>query len=548
MGIDKSGKVLFIIISALLIGCLLVPVQSLARTEMRYEIRGPGFVAGNDIYSSSSKQSIFHQQTGTATDFEALDINFPPLIDIPRATTVLGPATAGSGVVADGVTLGAGATANVLPFGLVNLAFPSIQQTVDQTYSVTETGFYTATFLGIPPPNSGAYEVTAGPGAFLSPVSPPEELVRNNLPFAEMYNIIPGYERQKGINKTLAAQNASKNQTATGKNDTGNITIKNSTLFSQSIVDLPLNGSTIRAQQAGQGTSLVIAGQEVAGLETSVPLDYAGHNVSSELLSYPYFPFAANSSTISNMTLLARLWRNAHLGTMGRAYEGDTSYPTWILPTEYTKSAIAMYNWYKVNDMALNYTQPGMQIMPRFWDLGVANPYSPAYDMIPDVGNMKDRTRPVKPANNTSYKNRSASQNSSNSTSLHQFFNSAPLFKSLKNITGVGDNAPLNNTTGTALPSSTMTGQMPYIPAGGPAGSGPGWEGIGPHQFGWVGGALSPYTTGPSKNINFPGRGGPDWPPFYWGFGRYKGYYSPLDIVHGTLGKCCYSSGSLVIR
>jgi hypothetical protein len=525
MGNNRLTRLLAILSLAFFIACLVLPGLSMARTEARYELRTGGVVFGNDLYSSNSMQCIFHQQTLNCTDIEVLDIDFPVFDDIPPAKTVLGPTTADDGEISDGAVETDGvSTANVLPFGLVNLAFPSIRETVNQTYSATSTGFYTSNFLGIPPPNEGAYEVTSGPGAFLSPVSPPQELVRNNLPFSEMYDLIPGYERQKGINKTLASQNVSKNQTPSGKNVTGNQTIKNSTLFDRSIVDLPLNGSTIRAQQTGPGTSLVIAGQEVTGLATSVPLTYAGHNVSSELLSYPYFPFAANSSTISNMTLLARLWRNAHLGTMGRAYEGDTSYPIWILPTEYTKSAIAMYNWYKVNDMALNYTLPGMRIMPRFWDLGVANPYSPAYNMIPDIGTINE-TQAVEPDNNTSNVNKSMQQLFSNAAQDSKLLNASTIVKDLKNITGEGNNISVNYTTGGG--SSLFNPpkiQARYMPAGGPAGTGPGWEGVGPHQIGWVGGALSPWVAGPSTNIYFPGRGGPDWPPFYWGFGRYKGW------------------------
>jgi hypothetical protein len=67
------------------------------------------------------------------------------------------------------------------------------------------------------------------------------------------------------------------------------------------------------------------------------------------------------------------MWRNSHLGTMGRAYEGDTSYPTWILPTEHTKSAVVMADWDAVNDLAMNQTVPGTHLTPRWWSLGITS-------------------------------------------------------------------------------------------------------------------------------------------------------------------------------
>jgi hypothetical protein len=134
----------------------------------------------------------------------------------------------------------------------------------------------------------------------------------------------------------------------------------------------PLDGSVVRAQQVRETTgSAGISRQEVTGVERSVPMNYTGMNVENQGLSYPYFPFTAKPEQISKMSLLDRMWRNAHLGTMGRAYEGRTAYPTWILPTEYTKSAIAMADWDAVNRAALKLTMPGTQVKPRFWDLGI---------------------------------------------------------------------------------------------------------------------------------------------------------------------------------
>jgi hypothetical protein len=90
---------------------------------------------GFPVIVQSGTTSAFNQDTATAFDFEELDIDFGIFSD----DTVLGPAK--GPICADGINLGAGASSNVLPFGPVNLAFPSISQTVDQRQEVTHTDF-----------------------------------------------------------------------------------------------------------------------------------------------------------------------------------------------------------------------------------------------------------------------------------------------------------------------------------------------------------------------------------------------------------------------
>jgi hypothetical protein len=89
---------------------------------------------GFPVIVQSGTTTAFNQDTATAQDFETVDINFPAFTD----DTVLGPSTFKNGEVDDveGIQ-----TANVLPFGPVNLAFPSISQTVMQTQEVTHTDF-----------------------------------------------------------------------------------------------------------------------------------------------------------------------------------------------------------------------------------------------------------------------------------------------------------------------------------------------------------------------------------------------------------------------
>ena len=92
---------------------------------------------GFPVIVQNGTTSAFNQDTATATDFENINIDIPVFdhfnCDGLNNNLDLG-ATA---ISADDFT----ASANVLPFGPVNLAFPSISQTVIQNQTVTHTDF-----------------------------------------------------------------------------------------------------------------------------------------------------------------------------------------------------------------------------------------------------------------------------------------------------------------------------------------------------------------------------------------------------------------------
>jgi len=92
---------------------------------------------GFPVIVQNGSTSSFNQNTANATDFEALNVNFPPSID---GLNLGGTALTG-GFSADGISAGGTATFNALPFGPVDLGFPDITQTVDQCQSVTNTNF-----------------------------------------------------------------------------------------------------------------------------------------------------------------------------------------------------------------------------------------------------------------------------------------------------------------------------------------------------------------------------------------------------------------------
>jgi hypothetical protein len=115
-------------------GILLVLALALVVMPVNANLVATSF--GFPVIVQNGTTSCFNQDTAVATDFETLDIDFPVFGDGFNLGASVGPLSAG-----DPVVLGKGASANVLPFGPVNLAFPSISQTVEQTQSVTHTDF-----------------------------------------------------------------------------------------------------------------------------------------------------------------------------------------------------------------------------------------------------------------------------------------------------------------------------------------------------------------------------------------------------------------------
>ena len=93
---------------------------------------------GFPVIVQNGSTSAFNQDTANATDFEALNVAIPASFD---GTDLGGTALSGTLTTPGGLTASGTVTANVLPFGPVDLAFPDISQTVDQTQAVTHTDF-----------------------------------------------------------------------------------------------------------------------------------------------------------------------------------------------------------------------------------------------------------------------------------------------------------------------------------------------------------------------------------------------------------------------
>ena len=93
---------------------------------------------GFPVIVQNGSTSAFNQDTASAFDLENVNINFPVTADGVNLgpTSLSGTVTTPSGTTATGT-----ASANVLPFGSVNLAFPNISQTSDEGQSQTATSF-----------------------------------------------------------------------------------------------------------------------------------------------------------------------------------------------------------------------------------------------------------------------------------------------------------------------------------------------------------------------------------------------------------------------
>lgn len=133
----------------------LISGQALAALNQPAQVLGMPFITtDNVIYSMPASfggfvMTEFNSTSLTQRDLEKLNIDFPLLADIPGARTVLGPTSASAGSAVDNpLSTGVGSTANVLPFGPVDLALPSIRQTVDQSVDYQDTYFFTDS-LGI---------------------------------------------------------------------------------------------------------------------------------------------------------------------------------------------------------------------------------------------------------------------------------------------------------------------------------------------------------------------------------------------------------------
>jgi hypothetical protein len=265
----RSHSQLIILALLLLVAAVcIMSTEAFARIEARYLMRAGDVVFGNDLYNSRSIQTLFHQQSLNVSDIEHYDMAFPLFAD----GLGLGPTIIGAGATVDGVDFGAGGTSNVLPFGLVNLAFPSIHEDVSQSVSATQTGFFASNYNYRPEEDWGNVPLTTNYPAAVRQAITPAPLFGLTPLYPEQYDTWWINNRLKELNQTKPASTAPANQT------TSNRTASNQTLLNQPPSDQSLSNQTIRAlgiPLSSNLTNTTVSGQiKAQDLKPALAIEY----------------------------------------------------------------------------------------------------------------------------------------------------------------------------------------------------------------------------------------------------------------------------------
>ena len=357
MGILKAVLIV-LSIACLVFGSL--PMSASARIEGQWALQVGDVITGEDFSIEHPTSQIFHQQTQTAIDRENLSINFPVFTD----GVDLGPTAIDVG--------DAGATSNILPFGPVDLAFPSIHQDVDQSIETTSTGFFHANWAYMADVASG--NLGSGPlGVSFSAIEPfkSKQLLGSEFIWPLMTPI--GQASASSGSLMLDANDLMPGHSI--NNDMSDIL--NDAPFTDLLVDVPAYGAE-KISFSGENAS---SKNSTAGTGNMTGVTAPGNNTVSRNNSTPQLPSGSSprkpridpKSTreqIQNMTDMQRIYRNAFIGTtMYKAYEGPTQYPTWIDPFDNGRGVFNQIDMHKILQIALKKTQPGEHIAPVFWDL-----------------------------------------------------------------------------------------------------------------------------------------------------------------------------------
>ena len=206
----------------------------------------------------------------------------------------------------------------------------TIAQTADQAVLATSTGYFAANMPFYPCLNFGAPPVGLGASVAAYPVTM-AKFSGNSLFFPEMVN------RGNLLNNTQLRD------------------------MNQTRVTLPPYTAT-----SAMG--------ELKDLYKSEGINNSGFNARNSdkpvILSSQTIDFDATPAYINNTSIVERLWRNSHLGAiMDNAYEGDTAYPTWIMPYKNPYALMEMHSPSTIMKFAFQETMPGTRLFRSLWTL-----------------------------------------------------------------------------------------------------------------------------------------------------------------------------------
>lgn len=205
-----------------------------------------------------------------------------------------------------------------------------ISQASDQSVAATSTGYFEANLPFYPCLNHGAPMVGIGESVAAYPVTR-AKFTGNTLFFPEMVN-------------------------------QGNM------LNNTQLIERNMMRTTLPAYSATSATGTL------QGLYASQGINNSGFNARNAgqpvILSSQTIDFDACPPVINNTTIIERLWRNSHLGALlDNAYEGDTAFPSYLMPYKSPYILMEMHNPMTIVNYAMQETRPGAKLIRSMWTL-----------------------------------------------------------------------------------------------------------------------------------------------------------------------------------
>ncbi len=309
-----------------------------ARLEGRWALQAGDVITGMDFSVQKPVAAIFHQQTTTAVDLENLNLSFPAFADGLHA-----------GLSPDDLS----ATSNILPFGPVSLAFPSIHEDALQSADMTSTGFVTANWAYIA--DTAAGNLGSEPiGTRLASGHPFKSPKMLGSEFLWPYMVPIGAASASGGDMAFDLSGLSLDP------GFGDI-LDNAPAYHTPKISFAVNSSMASGDNGIRASNTSVTGRASGN---------ASQPYKREPTRKPRVNPKATREEIRNMTLMQRMYRDAFVGsTMHMAYEGPTQYPTWIDPFDNGRGVFNQIDMQKILQVAHKKTLPGEHIAPVFWDI-----------------------------------------------------------------------------------------------------------------------------------------------------------------------------------